>query len=197
MMSRVAVVASLIAVVAAQTSSQGLSVLAPGGPDLWWIAQSINTLVWSCHTTTLTQFTVVMANPNVTLLAPGTQAIVSIQPNYDCSLTIPANEVVFPAGTGYSIQLANPGNATEVYAESAQFEIKAFGATYPAVSATPTQPASTGGAAPTSSGSSGSGTGSSASTSTTGSSSKSGAATTSVSAAFVALVGAGVAAFLA
>lgn len=55
-----------------------------------------------------------MANPNVTLLAPGTQAIVSIQPNYDCSLTIPANEVVFPAGTGYSIQLANPGNATEV-----------------------------------------------------------------------------------
>jgi len=196
MFSRVAVVASLVAAAVAQTSTNGLSVLAPGGDNLWWISNNTNTLVWSCHTTTLKNFTVLIANSNTGVLGAAPEPIVAIQPNFDCSLIIPSNEVQFKPSTGYSVLLADPFNSTNVYASSAPFEIKAFGATYPDTSATPSQPAGT--ATETGPGSSATGSSSGSNpASTSGSHAKSGALANQVSVFAVSLVGAGVAAFLA
>jgi len=196
MFSRVAVVASLVAAAVAQTSSNGLSVIAPGGDNLWWVAKSSNTLVWSCHTTTLKNFTILIANSNTGILGAAPEPIVAIQDNFDCSLTIPDNEVQFTPSTGYSVLLANPFNSTDVYASSAPFEIKAFGSSYPDPSSTPTQPAGT--AAQTGSGSSATGSSSGSNPSSTSSSNtKSGALSNQVSVFAVALVGAGLAGFLA
>lgn len=197
MFSRVAVVASLVAAAVAQTSSNGLSVLSPGGDNLWWVTKSDNTLVWSCHTTTLQNFTVLIANSNTGVVGAAPEPIIAIQPNYDCSLSLTDTQVVFTPSTGYTVLLADPFNSTHVYASSAPFEIKAFGSSYPDTAATPTQPAGT--AAQSSSGSSATGSGSAGTPSSSSSTNtaKSGALANQVSVFAVALVGAGLAAFLA
>ncbi|RPD65689.1 hypothetical protein L227DRAFT_493604 [Lentinus tigrinus ALCF2SS1-6] len=166
-------VAALSATVAALASGAAaqLSILAPGGPDLWWIAESDNVVTWTCKTSPYTNFTVLIANsdPKV-LVAP--QAFISQQNNFDCSKLITKDQVNMSPATGYTIQLANPFNETDVYAESQPFEIKALGAAYPASSATPT---ATGSATGSAAGSA-SATGASASTtSASGSSGSNGA----------------------
>ena len=42
------------------------------------------------------------------------QAIIAIENNFDCSKTITQQQEIFPAGTGYTIQLANTLNNTDV-----------------------------------------------------------------------------------
>ncbi|KAI0702018.1 hypothetical protein C8T65DRAFT_579375 [Cerioporus squamosus] len=133
--SAAALSATLVAL--ASGAAAQLEVIAPGGPNLWWVAESDNVVTWTCKTSPYTNFTVSIANTNVNVLtAP--QPFISQQNNFDCSKLITKDQVNMPPGTGYTIQLANPFNLTDVYAESQQFEIKALGAAYPASSATPT-----------------------------------------------------------
>ncbi|KAH9852451.1 hypothetical protein C2E23DRAFT_709571, partial [Lenzites betulinus] len=122
-----------------------LEIISPGGPDLWWVAESDNVVSWTCKTSTVQQFTVLIANQNTAILtAP--QAFIAQQNNFDCSKLITKDQVNMQPGTGYTIQLANIFNETDVYAESQPFEIKALGAAYPATSATPTNSQSATGA---------------------------------------------------
>jgi len=111
-----------------------LTIIAPGGPDLWWVANAENTIVWTCQTSPHSDFTVLVANQALT----SPIAIIAIENNFDCSKTITSDQVNQAPGTGYTIQLANTLNSTDVYAQSLPFEIKAADAAYPATSATPT-----------------------------------------------------------
>ncbi|EIN08774.1 hypothetical protein PUNSTDRAFT_52260 [Punctularia strigosozonata HHB-11173 SS5] len=129
-------VASAVAALAGVASAD-LQVLAPGGPDLWWVAQSVNTILWNCQESQFQNFTILIANSNPTILVQP-QAIIAIEENFDCSKTITEQQANFTVASGYTIQLANTLNTTDIYAESQPFEIKSLGSTYPASSATPT-----------------------------------------------------------
>jgi len=114
-----------------------LKIISPGGPDLWWVAKSQNVISWTCNESPYGNFTILVANKNPAILvAP--MAVVAIENNFDCSKTITQDQASQAPGTGYTIQLANILNQTDVYAESQEFEIKPLGAAYPAASATPT-----------------------------------------------------------
>jgi len=114
-----------------------LTVVVPGGPDLWWVDKSQNNIVWTCQDSPYSNFTILVANQNTQVLSSPI-AIVAIENNFDCSKIITPDQANQPPGTGYIIQLANILNETDVYAQSQPFEIKALGAAYPASSATPT-----------------------------------------------------------
>jgi hypothetical protein len=131
---------------------------------LFAVANSQNTLVWNCKESQFDNFTVLyvsslhtyphlhpffpsnklitcppcrIANSNQNILvAP--QAIIAVQNNFDCSKSITTQQANLPVSTGYTVQLANPINSTQVYAESEPFEVKAQGSAYPDPSATPT-----------------------------------------------------------
>ncbi|KAI0746962.1 hypothetical protein C8Q80DRAFT_1121642 [Daedaleopsis nitida] len=125
-----------------------LDIIAPGGPDLWWVAGSDNVVSWTCKTSPYTNFTVLIANSDVNVLVQPS-AFIAQQNNFDCSKLITKDQVNMKAATGYTIQLADPFNSTHVYAESQPFEIKPLGSEYPATSATPTGATETGGASAT------------------------------------------------
>jgi len=167
-------------------ASAQLSVIVPGGDNLWWVAESENNIIWTCDTSPYGNFTVLIANTNTKLLA-NPIAVIAIENNYDCSKSLTQEQVNQPPGTGYVVQLANIFNETDVYAQSEPFEIKALGSTYPAASATPTasgtQTGSAASAAATSSGSA----------SASPSSSKNGAVSTRLSAMGAALAVVGMA----
>jgi len=135
MYSRFALAATAAAIFGAATAD--LQVVVPGGPDLWWVAQSENNIVWTCDDSPYGNFTILVANQNPAILSSPI-AIVAIENNYDCSKTITQEQANQAPGTGYMIQLANILNETDVYAQSQPFEIKALGSEYPASSATPT-----------------------------------------------------------
>jgi len=171
---RLAVSATLAALVS--TAAADLQILSPGGPNLWWVASSINTLAWTCQDSQFQNFTVLVGSTTNPVLAQP-QPIISIEPNFDCSQTITAQQETFPAGDGYYVQLANPLNSTQVYAQSQPFEIKPLGSAYPATSATPTESGASATASSSGSGSpsaSGSGSGAAAQTSAPAKSSASG-----------------------
>ncbi|EKM56617.1 uncharacterized protein PHACADRAFT_253827 [Phanerochaete carnosa HHB-10118-sp] len=161
---RLALSATLAALVS--TAAADLQIISPGGPNLWWVAGSINTIAWNCQQNTeFLNFTVSVGNSNPAVLNQP-QAIIAVENNFDCSKTITPDQESFAAGDGYFIQFGNTLNSTDVYAQSQPFEIKPLGSAYPATSATPTE----GGASATASGSS------SGSPSASGSGSGSGAA---------------------
>ncbi|KAJ7041571.1 hypothetical protein C8F04DRAFT_1079286 [Mycena alexandri] len=137
-LSTLALAAALAGVqtVGAQTTTGGLKILAPGGDNLWWLVGSDNNLIWTCGESTFPTFTVSLANANISLLT-ATTAIIAIEQNYNCAQTIIASLQSAPIGDGYTVQLGNPLNATQIYAESAPFSIKAVSAGYPPASATP------------------------------------------------------------
>jgi hypothetical protein len=116
--------ATLLSVVSAQ-----LTITSPGTND-WWVAQSLNTLAWTCSTSPYQNFTVLLANSNSAVLA-APLAIIAVQDNFDCSETITQQESAQPAGTGYIVQFASTLNSTDIYAQSQPFEIKALGSSYP------------------------------------------------------------------
>jgi len=130
-----AIFACMLAVVVADVP--GLTIVSPGGPNLWWVAQSENNIVWTCQTSPVLNFTIFIANPNPSILV-SPMAIVAIEPNADCSKSITQDQSNQAAGTGYTIQFTDILNSSNIYAQSEPFEIKALGATYPASSATPT-----------------------------------------------------------
>ncbi|KZS97058.1 hypothetical protein SISNIDRAFT_493303 [Sistotremastrum niveocremeum HHB9708] len=110
---------------------QGLTITEPSS-DIWWVKGSANTVAWTCHSTTLTNFTLVALNPNTQLLS-GPDALIAQLNNFDCSETITPT---FDVGTGYQLALGNPFNETDFYAVSEPFEIRAAGSTYPTVTTT-------------------------------------------------------------
>ncbi|KAJ7129094.1 hypothetical protein C8R46DRAFT_1143772 [Mycena filopes] len=136
-----ALAAATVAGVHAATTTGGLKILSPGGDALWWLINSDNNLVWTCGESTFTTFTISLANPDIKLLT-ATTAVIAIEQNYNCAQTISSSLLNAPLGDGYTIQLGNPLNATEIYAESDPFSIKAISAGYPPASATPVDTAS-------------------------------------------------------
>ncbi|OCH93905.1 hypothetical protein OBBRIDRAFT_748577 [Obba rivulosa] len=164
--------AALVAL--AGTAAAQLTVISPGGPNLWWVDQSLNTLSWTCESSPYTNFTVLIANQDPSILT-SPLAIIAQEPNYNCAQTISATMLNQPAAQGYVVQLADPFNSTNVYASSQPFEIKPVGSTYPASSATPTASGTgTNSPAPAPSGSvAGSASASGPSASTTGASTQS------------------------
>ncbi|KAJ7194498.1 hypothetical protein B0H12DRAFT_1170528 [Mycena haematopus] len=132
---------ALVGATYAQTSSGGLSLLVPGGPNLWWLAAQPNNIIWTCGESTFTDFTVWINNSDTTLISAITP-LIAIEQNFNCALLVTADLVTMPIGTGYTIVMTDPSNATNVYATSAPFEIKALTAGYPASSATPVDQAS-------------------------------------------------------
>ncbi|KAI0937561.1 hypothetical protein AcW1_001591 [Taiwanofungus camphoratus] len=139
MFARTALTATLLAFVSSAAAQ--LQIVSPGGPNLWWVAQSDNTVLWTCETSPYSNFTILIANSNPSVLA-SSLAIVAQQPNYDCSETISQHQISQPAASGYTLMFANPLNNSDIYATTQPFEIKALGAAYPPSSATPTATAS-------------------------------------------------------
>jgi len=124
-------------------SAAGLTIISPGGSNLWWVDNSANTLVWDCSDTTHDQFNVLIANSNPSVLAAPLPILATL-PNYVCSRLIAATVFNVPAATGYTVQLTNIFNNTDIYATSEPFEIKPLGSTYPDPSATPGSGSSSG-----------------------------------------------------
>lgn len=92
----------------------------------WWVANSLNTLRWTGNTPAT--FSVFLANSDTSVLT-SKLALVSVQPYYEYSKTVnPGN--LKPA-TGYTIQLTDTLNSSNIYATSETFEIKAQGSPYP------------------------------------------------------------------
>ncbi|KAI0827112.1 hypothetical protein BC628DRAFT_1338531 [Trametes gibbosa] len=131
-----AALSATLAALVGSTVAQ-LDIISPGGPNLWWVADSDNVVSWTCKTSPYPAFIILIANsdPKV-LVAP--QAVIAQQNNFDCSKLVSKDQVNMLPATGYTIQLANIFNQTDVYVESQPFEIKALGSPYPASSATPT-----------------------------------------------------------
>ncbi|KZV76721.1 hypothetical protein PENSPDRAFT_673350 [Peniophora sp. CONT] len=161
--------------VASAAAADTFSVLAPGGPNVWWVAESQNTLTWTCHTNPPAQvFQLLLNNTNVNIL-PSPMAILANLNNADCSHTITTQQAALTPSTGYTIVLADQLDQTKIYATSQEFEVKALGATYPAASATPTEGGSSASATGSATGSAASGAASSTASASSESSNSSGA----------------------
>ncbi|KAF9652378.1 hypothetical protein BDM02DRAFT_2960179 [Thelephora ganbajun] len=176
-LSLIALVTTLVSTVA------GLKVISPGGSTLWWVANSDNTLIWDCSDKTHDQFNVVIANSNPSVLVAPLPIIPTLY-NYVCSKLILATQLNVAAATGYTIQLTNIFNNTDIYASSEPFEIKPVGSVYPDPSATPGHGGSSGTPSSTS------GSSKPSSTTSGGNGSKSGGSKNTLSAlgAFAAIV---------
>jgi len=98
--------------------------------SIWWVAKSFNEIAWTCKDSSYASFTILINNSDPKILTAPI-AVIAIQNNYDCSITITQDQANQPVGTGWTVLLANPLNNTEVYATSEPFEIKALGSAYP------------------------------------------------------------------
>ncbi|KAJ7817356.1 hypothetical protein B0H14DRAFT_2842452, partial [Mycena olivaceomarginata] len=112
---------ALAGAASAAVSNGGLKLLVPGGDNLWWITGQPNNIIWSCSESTFTQFTM----------------CVPVEQNFNCAQLIAGEVVTMPVGKGYTIVLTDITNATNVYAVSDPFEIKALSAGYPPATNTP------------------------------------------------------------
>ncbi|KAH9831172.1 uncharacterized protein C8Q71DRAFT_783088 [Rhodofomes roseus] len=147
--------ATLAAIVSGAAAQ--LTILSPGGPDLWWVDGEVNDVTWTCNSSPYQNFTVLLGSSNTSILTSN-YAFVAEQPNYQCSVEIYSTQLTkFPPADGYTIIFANILNSSDIYATSQPFEIKAEGAQYPASSATPTGTATATSSAASASGSSSSG----------------------------------------
>ncbi|KAK1924280.1 hypothetical protein DB88DRAFT_275701 [Papiliotrema laurentii] len=122
---------SLLAVASAQ---QGLLTVTEPSTAHWWIAQSLNTLAWSAQSGAPTTFSVFLNNPDPSVLT-SKYALVSVQPLYEYSKTI--NPGQMKPATGYTIELTDTLNSSNIYATSEVFEIKAVNSPYPPQSSAP------------------------------------------------------------
>ncbi|KAJ7051387.1 hypothetical protein C8F01DRAFT_1375223 [Mycena amicta] len=127
---------------AAGLSTNGLTILAPGGTDLWWLQGQDNNLVWTCGESQYSQFTIWLNNTDVAATISAITALISVEQNYNCAQTIAANINTAPVGTGYSVVITSITNASDIYAVSDLFEIKPLSAGYPLATNTPTDTAS-------------------------------------------------------
>jgi len=111
------------------TAVHGLQITNPSS-NSWWVADSANTLAWTCDDKTHDTFTILIGNSDPTILSAPI-AIIAIQNNFDCSKLLTPEQVTQKAAPGYRVIFANPLNSTEVYAQSDVFEIKPLGSAYP------------------------------------------------------------------
>ncbi|KAJ8502025.1 hypothetical protein ONZ45_g2926 [Pleurotus djamor] len=150
---------AIVAAVAAVASAQDQFAITAPSSSTWWVAQSANVFSWTCRTNPPNNdYTVLIGNTDPTILVQP-QAVISIQANADCSKEITRQQADFKPGQNYFLQLANPLNSTNVYAQSEPFEIRALGSAYPTTTVIPGGASPTGGA---SSAGTGTGTGSAA-----------------------------------
>ncbi|PVG03037.1 hypothetical protein CPB86DRAFT_869955 [Serendipita vermifera] len=124
MFKKLSVVAAFAAV---STSVNGLSVLAPSS-TWWWQTGDQALFAWDCTDRSHAQFAAVVTNTNTALLPAGSSILVGIQNNDQCTTNIVPQLNV---GTGYTLQLTNIVNYTDIYATSEPFEVKAKGSPYP------------------------------------------------------------------
>ncbi|KAJ7466779.1 hypothetical protein B0H11DRAFT_54568 [Mycena galericulata] len=112
---------------AAAISNNGLQIFAPGGDNLWWVVGQVNNVVWSCAEASpaAQQFTIWINNNDTTLLTAITP-LIAVEQNFNCDQGIPANLMNQPVGDGYVIVLTDITNATNIYAQSDPFSIKAL-----------------------------------------------------------------------
>jgi len=118
--------------IALDPAGQGLQITQPSG-SIWWVAETANSVAWTCRNTQIQTFTILVSNQNPQILAQP-QAFKANVPNADCSENIMGSE--FPAGPGYQIGLANINNQTDIYALSEVFEIKPKGSAFASVTTT-------------------------------------------------------------
>jgi hypothetical protein len=122
--------AALLLASLAGVSRAQFTVVSPSS-DAWWVAQSTNMIKWSpCMDTadpTVTDFTVLINSS--TLTQP--MAIIAVEAIADCSILVSQDQANQPAGTGYTILLANEVNNSDIFATSQPFEIKPLGSAYP------------------------------------------------------------------
>ncbi|KAF8157124.1 hypothetical protein B0H34DRAFT_712285 [Crassisporium funariophilum] len=117
--------------------------------DIWWVAESLNEIAWTCQESPAESFTVLVNNKDPKI-AVAPQAVIAIQKNADCSITISQNQANQPVGTGWTILLADIFNSSHVYATSQEFEIKPLGSLYPSqVTPTGSPVGTAGGSKPT------------------------------------------------
>jgi len=128
-MSRIASFIAVAVVAFAALAQAQLTIDNPSS-SRWWVADSQNTLSWSCKTSPYTNWTVLITNQTPTTFN-GPLALIAVQYNYDCSKTmIPGAEL--KAATGYVMNFANTLNSSDIWASSEPFEVKVVGSTYPA-----------------------------------------------------------------
>jgi len=159
------------------SASAAFQILSPGGPNLWWVAQSENVIAWSCKdspppsTDNAYQLLVNNTDPKILTAA---QAIVANVPNADCAHIIGVQQATLAPATGYTLIFADIVDQRKIYAVSQPFEVKALGASYPPANATPTDDPTV---ATTGSSNSGTGTGTSSGSASTNTSRPNGAST--------------------
>ncbi|KAJ6613184.1 hypothetical protein B0H10DRAFT_2049828 [Mycena sp. CBHHK59/15] len=141
-MRRSALTTLALAAAATAAGTGTLTILAPGGDSLWWLVDQPNNVVWTCGESPFDQFTIWVANNDTTLLS-GALAVIAVEQNYNCNQGLSADLVAaLPVGKGYTVLLTNINNGTDIYAQSAPFEVRALSAGYPPATATPTDSAS-------------------------------------------------------
>nr|GAT60479.1 predicted protein [Mycena chlorophos] len=137
-----AVTLALAGAASAATSTNGLSILAPGGQNLWWLQGQDNNIAWTCGESTISQFTIWLNNTDVTTTIGDITALIAVEQNYNCVQLVSAGLNNAPVGSGYTIVMTDISNANTVYAVSDPFEIQALSVGYPPASNTPTDSAS-------------------------------------------------------
>jgi len=104
--------------------------------DVWWVADSANVMKWNCTDPVARNdkvWTVFLNNTSPSVFT-GPLGIIAQQSNDDCSRAVTHDQANLPVGTGYYIIFANDLNASDVYATSDLFEVKALGSPYPSTS---------------------------------------------------------------
>ncbi|KAJ7135736.1 hypothetical protein C8R44DRAFT_848598 [Mycena epipterygia] len=107
---------SLVSAASAAFSSGGMTILAPGGDNLWWLdaalrrpAQQPRLDLRGEH---LPQFTVWINNSDTSLLTAITP-LINVEQNFNCNQGITPNLYNAPLGDGYTIVLSNINNVTD------------------------------------------------------------------------------------
>ncbi|CAA7268617.1 unnamed protein product [Cyclocybe aegerita] len=131
----------------ATLAAADLEILRPNS-NVWWVAQSLNEIAWTCNDSPYSQFTIFVNNTDPTVLV-SPMAVISVQENFQCSITISQNQANQPAGTGWTLLFASIFNSSEIYATSEEFEIKPLGSAYPTQATTDTSASASGGASTT------------------------------------------------
>jgi len=132
------VFAPLLAAVSLIGSASAFSIIAPGGPNVWWVAHSENTMIWTCHDNPPAQvYQLLLNNTNQNILTSPI-AIDANLANADCSHTITTQQAQLTPATGYTLVIADQIDQRTIYATSQEFEVKQAGSAFPATSATPT-----------------------------------------------------------
>ncbi|KLO19692.1 hypothetical protein SCHPADRAFT_935181 [Schizopora paradoxa] len=111
-------------------------ILAPGGSNLWWVANSSNNeIVWDCRDSQVPSYTIILQNPNETVLAAERTLSANVS-NSGCSITLPLDLAALPIAAEYNLLFTGrlDGVAELIGATTDPFEVKPAGFALPSVS---------------------------------------------------------------